>query len=124
MEHAEKRCDGIVIMAGGKIEIDGTLAGGKQEGGKSNVALSLTRNAHAAPEVLADRSLLQSVHDAGASAEVQLAAGTDGEQLLRALVAADVGLARFEVIEPSLHSIFIAKVGPEGARPEARPEVA
>jgi ABC-2 type transport system ATP-binding protein len=31
------------------------------------------------------------------------------------MVQAGVGLARFEVVEPSLQSIFIAKVGPEAA---------
>jgi ABC-2 type transport system ATP-binding protein len=124
MEHAEKMCDRIVIIARGTKVVDGTLAEVKREGGKSHVALSFTRNAQAARQVLADRSLVQVADDAGASAEVQLATGADAERLLRALVAADVGLARFEVIEPSLQSIFIAKVGPEAAHPEARAEVA
>ena len=123
MEHAEKMCDRIVIIARGQKVVDGSLAEVKQEGGKSHVALSFTRNAEAARRVLCDRSLVQVVDDAGASAEVQLAPGADGERLLRALVAADVGLARFEVIEPSLHSIFIAKVGADAARPDARVEV-
>jgi len=124
MEHAEKMCDRIVIIARGEKVVDGRLAEVKQEGGKSHVALSFTRNAEAARRVLSDRTLVQVVDDAGASAEVQLAAGADSERLLRALVAADVGLARFEVIEPSLQSIFIAKVGPEAAHPDARAEVA
>jgi ABC-2 type transport system ATP-binding protein len=123
MEHAEKMCDRIAIIARGVKVVDGRLADVKREGGKSHVALSFTRNAEAAHRVLSDRTLVQVLDDAGASAEVQLAAGVDGDRLLRALVAADVGLARFEVIEPSLHSIFIAKVGPEAAHPDARAEV-
>jgi ABC-2 type transport system ATP-binding protein len=55
---------------------------------------------------------------------VELAQGAEGEQLLRALMAADVGLSRFEIIEPSLQSIFIAKVGADAAHPVARGEVA
>jgi ABC-2 type transport system ATP-binding protein len=123
LEHAEKMCDRIAIIARGVKVVDGRLADVKREGGKSHVALSFTRNAEAAHRVLSDRTLVQVLDDAGASAEVQLAAGVDGDRLLRALVAADVGLARFEVIEPSLHSIFIAKVGPEAAHPDARAEV-
>ena len=84
------------------------------------MALSFTRNAPVAQQVLGDRSLVATVDDAGASAEVGLVPGADPERLLKALIAADVGLSRFEVVEPSLQSIFIAKVGPEAAHPVAR----
>jgi ABC-2 type transport system ATP-binding protein len=49
---------------------------------------------------------------------VELASGATGDALLRALVAADVGLGRFELVEPSLQSIFEAKVGRDSAAPE------
>ena len=52
-----------------------------------------------------------------------MAVGADPERLLKALVTEDVGLSRFEVVEPSLQSIFIAKVGPEAAQPVARAEM-
>jgi ABC-2 type transport system ATP-binding protein len=124
MEHAEKMCDRIVIIARGEKVVDGTLAEVKREGGKSHVALSFTRNAQAAQRVLADRLFVARMDDAGASAEIELAPGADPDRLLKALVAADVGLSRFEIVEPSLQSIFIAKVGPEAARPVAQGEVA
>jgi len=120
MEHAEKMCDRIAIIARGEKVVDGTMAEVKRQGGKTHVALGFTRNALAAKQVLADRSLVAQVDDAGASAEVGLAPGADPERLLKALVAADVGLSRFEVVEPSLQSIFIAKVGQEAARPVAQ----
>ena len=124
MEHAEKMCDHVVIIARGEKVVDGTLAEVKREGGKTHVALTFTRNAHIASGILADRSLVATVDDSGASAEVGLVTGADPERLLKALIAHDVGLSRFEVVEPSLQSIFIAKVGPEAARPVARGEVA
>ncbi|HXI21647.1 MAG TPA: ATP-binding cassette domain-containing protein [Gemmatimonadales bacterium] len=120
MEQAEKMCDRITIIARGEKVVDGPLAQIKREFGTNHIALTFTRNAPAAKAVLADRRLASLVDDAGASAEVELAAGTDPEALLRALVEADVGLSRFEVMEPSLQSIFIAKVGEEAARPAAR----
>ena len=73
------------------------------------------RNPSAASRVLQDRVLVARVDDYGASAEVELADGTDPERLLRTLIDADVGLGRFEIVEPSLQSIFIAKVGAEAA---------
>jgi ABC-2 type transport system ATP-binding protein len=119
MEQAEKMCDRIAIVARGEMVVNGPLSQVKREFGASHVALSFTRNAGAAERVLADRRLVAHADDAGASAEVALAADVDPEQLLKALVAADVGLSRFEVVEPSLQSIFIAKVGPDAARPAA-----
>ncbi len=124
MEQAEKMCDRIVIIARGEKIVDGTLAQVKREFGKSHVALTFTRNAGNARAILADRALVASADDAGATAEVQLADGVEAETLLKALVLADVGLSRFEVVEPSLQSIFIAKVGADAATPVARAEVA
>jgi ABC-2 type transport system ATP-binding protein len=63
------------------------------------------------------------VDDYGASAEAELATGATSDQLLVALVGADVGISRFEVVEPSLQSIFIAKVGADAASAPAREEV-
>ncbi|HTS88877.1 MAG TPA: ATP-binding cassette domain-containing protein [Gemmatimonadales bacterium] len=124
MEHAEKMCDRIVIISGGRKLVDGTLAEVKREGGKSHVALTFSRNGAAARPILADRSIVASVDDAGASAEVELASDVEAERLLKALVDAQVGLSRFEVVEPSLQSIFIAKVGADARTPTARAEVA
>jgi len=115
MEQAERMCDHIVIIARGQKVVDGTLAEVKREFGGRHVALTFTRNGDRASEVLGDRSLVERVDDYGASAEVQLAPGGSADRLLRALVEGDVGLSRFEVVEASLQSIFIAKVGAEAA---------
>jgi ABC-2 type transport system ATP-binding protein len=124
MEHAEKMCDRITIIARGEKVVDGPLAQVKREFGHSSLALTFTRNGAAAKAILADRSLVARVDDSGASAEVVLAHGAEPERLLKALVMADVGLSRFEVVEPSLQSIFIAKVGPDAATPAASEAVA
>jgi ABC-2 type transport system ATP-binding protein len=120
MEHAEKMCDRIVIIARGEKVVDGPLSQIKRDFGKNSLALTFTRNAAAAQPILADRRLVARCDDSGASAEIELAAGVEPESLLKALVLADVGLSRFQVIEPSLQSIFIAKVGQEAATPVAR----
>jgi ABC-2 type transport system ATP-binding protein len=117
MEQAEKMCERIAIIARGEKVLDGVLSQIKRDYGHNNVALTFTRNAAAAKPILADRSLVARVDDSGGSAEVELAPNADPEKLLRGLVNADVGLSRFEVVEPSLQSIFIAKVGPEAAHP-------
>jgi ABC-type uncharacterized transport system ATPase subunit len=108
-------CDRIVIIARGEKVVDGAVADVKREAGARHVRLTFTRNREAARRVLHDRALVLRTEDHGASAEVELAPGADGERLLRALVASDVGLSQFAVVEPSLESIFIAKVGPGAA---------
>ncbi len=70
--------------------------------------------------MLSDRTLVASAEDYGASAEVSLADGAAPTALLQALLAAGVELAKFEVVEPSLQAIFIAKVGAGAATAPAR----
>ncbi|MES2124309.1 MAG: ATP-binding cassette domain-containing protein [Gemmatimonadota bacterium] len=113
MEQAERMCDHIVIIARGQKVVDGSVTQVKADFGGSFVALGFTHDKEKAMRVLADRRLVESVDDYGVSAEVKLAAGGDPEELLTSLVREGVGLRRFEVVEPSLQSIFIAKVGPE-----------
>jgi len=115
MEQAERMCDHIVIISRGRTVVDGPLGEVKRQFGGRHVALTFTRNKDRAARVLADPGLIGKVDDYGASAEVELAPTGDADRLLRALIQEDVGLARFEIVEPSLQSIFIAKVGPEAA---------
>ena len=55
---------------------------------------------------------------------MELAAGAASDALLQALMDAGVGILRFEVVEPSLQSIFIAKVGMDAATAPAREDLA
>jgi ABC-2 type transport system ATP-binding protein len=123
MEQAERMCDRIVIIARGEKVVDGSVTDVKAGFGERHVGVTFTGNKAAAAGVLADRALIEKVDDYGASAELSLAAGASAPQVLRALVDSGVLLSRFEVIEPSLQSIFIAKVG-AGAETAARLEAA
>jgi ABC-2 type transport system ATP-binding protein len=116
MEHAEQMCDRIAIIAHGQMVVGGALADVKREFGGKHIALSFSKNGERAVPVLNDRKLISRLEDHGASAEVELAVGADPDALLAALVKTGVGLSRFEVAEASLQSIFIAKVGTDGAR--------
>jgi ABC-type uncharacterized transport system ATPase subunit len=54
---------------------------------------------------------------------VELEPGADSRRLLAALAAMDAPLVRFERVEPSLHEIFVARVG-DASTPHRRPEPA
>jgi len=122
MEQAEKVCDAVCIIARGKKVIDGKLLDIKRASaaeGLIAIGFSDDVSRARADELLADRALVAERHapHAGdlADCEVKLADGATPQKLLAALVAAEIGVRRFEVVVPTLHQIFVAKVGAAAA---------
>jgi ABC-2 type transport system ATP-binding protein len=127
MEQAEKVCDGVCIIARGKKVLDGKLKDIKRASAADGmVALGFTDDAAKAKAeaVLADRALVAEQRPPRpgdlADAEVKLAEGVDAQKLLAALLGAGVGVRRFEVVTPTLHQIFVEKVGAAAAVAERR----
>src|SRR4029077_10631093 len=57
-----------------------------------------------------------------ADCEVKLADGVTSQQLLAALVTRQVSFRRFEIVVPTLHQIFVDRVGASATIAERRPE--
>jgi ABC-2 type transport system ATP-binding protein len=117
IEHAERICDHVCIIARGARVVDGPLAAVKQEHGERYVALAVEPGEDALP-VLEASPLVDRVREDGAGAGrvggpqlVRLRDGADANALLHDLVQARVRLRRFELVEPSLEQIFIDRVG-------------
>ena len=122
MEQAEKVCDAVCIIARGKKVLAGKLRDIKRASAAEGlIALGFADDAskQRAEKPLTDRALVaeQRPPRAGdvADCEVKLADGIAPERLLAALLAAEVGVRRFEVVVPTLHQIFIDKVGAAAA---------
>src|SRR6266536_818806 len=115
MEHAEKLCDRLCIIARGKKLIDGTLAEVKRTHGGKHVIVAFDGSQGGAQQIFADRRLVARIQDFGQQAELELAPGADAQEVLKALVDSGARLARFELASPSLHKIFVDLVGPEAA---------
>jgi len=122
MEQAEKICDEVCIIARGKKVLEGRLIEIKRAAQKDGlVALGFAgETARARAEtVLADASLIAAQRPPRpgdtADVEIELAAGATPERLLAALVEAKAPLSRFEVVVPTLHQIFVERVGAENA---------
>jgi len=120
MEQAEKLCDYVCIIARGKRVLEGELAQIKREAaGDRLVALAFSDDAAAKVAVGAwDASIVASHKQRTGHMEVELAAGVEPRALLETLVAAGVGLRRFEMVEPTLHQIFVDRVGADAAEGE------
>ncbi len=121
MEQAEKVCDSVCIIARGKQVLAGKLLDIKRASAAEGlIALGFAGDTRAAADpVLADRAIVVEQHAprAGevADVEIKLAEGVAPQQLLAALIAAGVGLRLFEVVTPTLHQIFVTKVGAAAA---------
>src|SRR5256714_9663577 len=124
MEHAEKLCDRLCIIARGRKLIDGSLAEVKRTHGGKHVIVAFDGSQGGAQQVFADRRLVAKIQDYGQQAELELAPGADPQEILRVLVESGARLARFELASPSLHMIFVDLVGPEAVTAAAIPRAA
>ncbi len=115
MENAERMCDAVCIVANGRKVLDGTMTAVRASSGRRNVALALSSEAtDGVGEVLHDSTLVQKLDDNNRYFELELAPGADPQLLLRRLVANGAGIERFELVQPSLHQIFLDHVGASG----------
>jgi ABC-2 type transport system ATP-binding protein len=119
MEHAEKLCDAICIIARGKKLVDGPVGEVKRTHGGRHVIVAFDGAQGAAAQVFADKRLVGKTQDFGQYAELELAPNADAQEILRALVNSGARLSRFEIAAPSLHKIFVDLVGPDAVRAEA-----
>jgi ABC-2 type transport system ATP-binding protein len=115
MDNAERMCDSVCIIARGQKALDGDLAAVKAEHGGSHVALALEGAAsHGVAAILADRALVARVDASNRFYEVEMAHGADPGVLLSRLVNTGARIQRFERVQPSLHQIFLRRVGAAG----------
>ena len=115
MENAERMCDSVCIIARGESVLDGKVDEVKSREGTRHVALALDGGTDAAVKViLADRSLVRRLDDSHRTFEIELTPDADASLLLRRLVDSGAVIRRFELVQPSLHQIFLDKVGASG----------
>jgi ABC-2 type transport system ATP-binding protein len=106
MEVAEKICDDICLINRSRKILEGSIREVKRGFSRNAVALRLVGG----DGVLENRALISKVQRHSDGIEVLLAEASTAQALLKELIAANVTIERFEMIEPSLHDIFIEKV--------------
>jgi ABC-2 type transport system ATP-binding protein len=108
MDQAERLCERVVMIKDARKVLDGPLAEIRREAwvaGQRHVLLSM----EGGEGLLDDRSLVAAVEDRGVCLAVSLQEGVEPQQLLEAAVAAGAIVSQFQVSEPSLHDIFVAR---------------
>ncbi len=114
MEQAEKLSDKICLINKGKVVLEGGLLDVKRGYGKNSVRIEFEgdgANISTLPGV--KRSLIYENY-----AELELSDGSNPSDLLRR-IAGQLDIRKFELIEPSLQSIFLNLVGGEKFQSEA-----
>jgi len=115
MDNAERLCDSVCIIARGEKVLDGEVAAVKESHGARNIALAVDGGGEdGIRTVLQDRRLVARADDQNRFFEIELAKGGDSQELLRRIVGTGARVRRFELVTPSLHQIFLERVGATG----------
>ena len=107
MEQAEKLCEKICLINAGTIVLEGDLREIKKSFGRGSVEIEYSGNV----ELIKNSPFVDRFNDFGQYVEIKLNAPEHYTPLLRELVEASVNITRFELMEPTLHEIFVQSVG-------------
>ncbi len=107
MATVEEYCENLLILTHGKTVLSGNLRAIKESYGHTSLSLSCREDA----EELALAHGLRLVERRPDGYEFKIAGDEMAHRFLSALVAAGIFPERFEIREPSLHEIFVEKVG-------------
>ena len=110
MEQVEKLCDRICLIHQGKVLIEGELRTVKRAFGKNSVEVEYVGSL----EPIRNSAYVQGINDFGQYAEVKLSTPEDYRPFLQELVQKGVDVTRFELMEPTLHEIFVQSVEAHG----------
>lgn len=111
MQHAERLCDHVVLMARGRKVFDGTVGQACSHAPRSLVlegALDAEKVGKL-PGVASSHA--EPAEDGHLCITAALAPGSHGQEALRAAFGQGLDITRFELREPSLHDAFIMLTG-------------
>jgi ABC-2 type transport system ATP-binding protein len=106
METAERLCKEIALINKGKLVLSGSLAKVKESFGKNSLLIEYDGDG----AFLAALPGVARVDAYGSYSEIRLESGADPQAIFRA-VAGRLQVRKFEIVAPTLHNIFIEKVG-------------
>ncbi len=108
MEQVEKLCLEICLIDGGRTILQGKLADIKKEYGHNTISMKFNGDG----SFLRELPDVESVNDHGNGVFVSLREGARTRDILAA-ASERLDIQKFEVAEPTIHDIFVEKVGGE-----------
>jgi ABC-2 type transport system ATP-binding protein len=122
MEQAEKLCQEICIIAEGRKVLDGNLREVRRAAAGTHYQIEFLHPSVAAESLMRSGELFDRASEHQGVWDVELSSRVDPSAALARLNALDSQLVRFVRVEPTLHEIFVQKVGGANVahrRPEA-----
>ena len=105
MENAEKLCEEILLINQGENILNGKLSEVKKNFGRMNVLIEYDGS----DAFLANSDQIKKYDNYGNYAEIQLKEKADTQKLLQEAMSA-ANIRKFEIVEPSLHEVFVETV--------------
>ena len=109
MDTVERLCDSISLINRGETLLEGLVAEVKRRHGNNTILLAYDGDG----AFLASLPGVVGVRDFGRHVELKLREGCDPQSLLHQ-ASQRLRVSRFEIVEPSLHTIFLEQVGAHG----------
>ena len=119
MQHAERLCDHMLLIAKGRKIYDGTIAGAK-----ATIPRRVLISTESPVEPLSSLEGVTGIRSLGNTEwEIRLRENADSQSSAQAILekcfSSGIVLRRFDQSEPSLHDAFVALVGAENLKGEA-----
>jgi ABC-2 type transport system ATP-binding protein len=111
MDQAEQLCDSVCIIARGHKVLDGPLREIRQRHAGHRYRVEFESMTPGVLALMSDEALVPGAIGTDHGGELELPDAGAVRRTLARLAAADVPIARFEHVKPSLHQIFVEKVG-------------
>jgi len=115
MSEAEAMCEHICIIADGRKILDGRVDEVRRAHRGNLYSVEFDSASEGVDRFMETTPLLARRARNGAVWKIEPRAGVDPRQLVTELAALDVPITRFEHVEPSLHEIFVQRVGEAAA---------
>lgn len=107
MDQAERLCDNICLINGGKIVVSGDLAAIKRDHSSNSVVLEFSGDG----SFISNLPIVSGIDNYGNYMEVHLQNDAHPKDLFKELAKSELEMRRFEATETSLNEIFINLVG-------------
>lgn len=107
MDVIEEFCENLIILNKGKAVLQGNLNKVKKSYGRNHLIIRCERNI----DDLIEEAGLKAVNSNMEYTEIIVTEESQAMDLLKRIIEMNIGVIRFELREPTLHEIFIERVG-------------
>lgn len=107
MSTIEEFCENLVILNKGKTVLKGNLRDIKKSYGRNHLIIKCEENI----EEILEEANMKVINNNLDYIEINVSSEEEAQKLLKRIIEKNVSIIRFELREPTLHEIFIEKVG-------------